>query len=44
MIEQTHESSISSEFARTNDTVVVVAGIPFGKSGSTNNLRVLKLD
>ena len=31
------------EFARTGDLVVVVAGIPFGQSGSTNNLRVIRL-
>jgi pyruvate kinase len=30
-------------FAATGDLVVVVAGIPFGQSGSTNNLRVLRV-
>jgi pyruvate kinase len=31
------------DFARANDLVVVVAGIPFGQSGSTNNLRVVRI-
>jgi pyruvate kinase len=30
-------------FARPGDLVVVVAGIPFGQSGSTNNLRVVRM-
>ena len=33
----------SEEFARAGDLVVVVAGIPFGQSGSTNNLRVIRI-
>jgi pyruvate kinase len=44
MIAQTQTSALSAEFAKSHDWVVVVAGIPFGRSGSTNNLRVLKLD
>jgi pyruvate kinase len=31
------------EFARPGDLAVVVAGIPFGQSGSTNNLRVIRI-
>ena len=31
------------EFSRAGDLVVVVAGIPFGQSGSTNNLRILRI-
>jgi pyruvate kinase len=30
-------------FAKPGDNVVIVAGIPFGRSGSTNNLRVLSI-
>jgi pyruvate kinase len=30
-------------FAKPGDLVVVVAGIPFGQSGSTNNLRVVRI-
>jgi pyruvate kinase len=33
----------AEEFARLGDLVVVVAGIPFGQSGSTNNLRVIRI-
>jgi pyruvate kinase len=29
--------------ARPGDTVVVIAGIPFGQSGSTNLLHVVKV-
>ena len=31
------------EFAKPGDLIVVVAGIPFGQSGSTNNLRVVRI-
>ena len=31
------------EFARPGDLAVVVAGIPFGQAGSTNNLRVVRI-
>ena len=30
-------------FAREGDSVVVVAGVPFGQAGSTNNLRVARI-
>jgi len=43
MIAQAQAYAVSSEFAKSQDRVVVVAGIPFGRAGSTNNLRVLKL-
>jgi pyruvate kinase len=33
----------SEEFAKPGELVVVVAGIPFGQSGSTNNLRVIRI-
>ncbi len=31
------------EFAKAGDNIVVVAGIPFGQAGSTNNLRVIRV-
>ncbi|HMA50717.1 MAG TPA: pyruvate kinase, partial [Magnetospirillaceae bacterium] len=43
MISQAQSYAVSAEFAKSQDRVVAVAGIPFGKAGSTNNLRVLKL-
>ena len=27
-------------FARTGERIIVVAGVPFGTPGSTNNLRI----
>jgi pyruvate kinase len=33
----------AEDFAQLGDLVVVVAGIPFGQSGSTNNLRVIRI-
>jgi pyruvate kinase len=33
----------AEDFAKLGDLVVVVAGIPFGQSGSTNNLRVIRI-
>jgi pyruvate kinase len=43
MISQAQTYAVSAEFAKSQDRVVVVAGIPFGKAGSTNNLRVFRL-
>ena len=31
------------DFAKQGDAIVVVSGVPFGKSGSTNNLRVVQI-
>jgi pyruvate kinase len=44
MIAQAQSYAVSAEFAKPQDRVVAVAGIPFGKAGSTNNLRVLKIE
>ncbi|MGI9482809.1 MAG: pyruvate kinase [Hyphomicrobiales bacterium] len=35
--------SVNDGFASWGDQIVVVAGIPFGEAGSTNNLRVIKI-
>lgn len=32
------------EFAKPGDSAVVVAGIPFGQAGTTNNLRIIRID
>jgi pyruvate kinase len=38
------EATVRTEgFGRNGDLAVVVAGIPFGQSGSTNNLRVIRI-
>jgi pyruvate kinase len=49
---RSHEEmvSVAASIARTQgfaghgDTLVVVAGIPFGQTGSTNNLRVVRVE
>lgn len=41
MVTQAAAHAKSSGLAKPGDCVVVVAGVPFGKSGSTNNLRVV---
>ena len=33
----------AEDFAQLGDLTVVVAGIPFGQSGSTNNLRAIRI-
>jgi pyruvate kinase len=35
--------ALAEEFAKPGDLIVVVSGFPFGKAGTTNNLRVLQL-
>jgi pyruvate kinase len=41
MVTVAEATARQEDFARTGDLVVVVAGIPFRQSGSTNNLRVV---
>jgi pyruvate kinase len=43
MVETARRLAIGEEFARPAELIVVVAGIPFGRAGSTNNLRVVRL-
>ena len=35
--------ALKSGFAKRRDEIVVIAGVPFGKSGGTNSLRVAKV-
>jgi len=37
------EGAVGREFAGRGDNIVVVAGIPFGRAGTTNNLRVVSV-
>lgn len=32
------------EFAAPGDSIIIVAGIPFGQAGTTNNLRVVRIE
>ena len=43
MVSRAAETAKSEEFARPSDQIVVVAGIPFGRAGTTNNLRVVQV-
>ena len=44
MVTEAMKNVRGEAFAKAGDTAVVVAGIPFGKTGSTNNLRVVRID
>ncbi len=43
MVEHAAAAAVSHEVARPGDLVVVIAGLPFGRSGSTNLLHVAKV-
>ena len=44
MVEKAAQIAASEEFAKPADSIVVVAGIPFKETGTTNNLRVVHID
>lgn len=41
MVEDSRKLAIADGFAKPGDRIVVIAGVPFGTPGSTNNLRVI---
>ncbi|HZV07671.1 MAG TPA: pyruvate kinase [Gemmataceae bacterium] len=43
MVERATTFALEEDFASRRDLLVVVAGIPFGQAGTTNNLRVISL-
>jgi pyruvate kinase len=43
MVERATEQVLLEEFAKVGDVIVVVAGIPFAQTGTTNNLRVIHI-
>jgi pyruvate kinase len=43
MVDRATQTALSEEFAKPADSIVVVAGIPFGEAGTTNNLRVVQI-
>ena len=43
MVDRATKTALTEEFARPSQHIVVVAGIPFGETGSTNNLRVVQI-
>jgi pyruvate kinase len=43
MAERAQAYATADDFAKAGDRIVVVAGVPFGVAGTTNNLRVISL-
>ncbi len=43
MVDSARQVTLAEGFAKEGDRIVVIAGIPFGRPGSTNNLRVVRL-
>jgi pyruvate kinase len=43
MTERACNAAVAEEFGDSGDNIVIVAGVPFGASGTTNLLRVTKL-
>jgi pyruvate kinase len=43
MVERAEHHASTEEFAKAHELIIVVAGVPFGATGSTNNLRVIEL-
>lgn len=41
MVEDSRKLAVADGFAKAGDRIVVIAGVPFGTPGSTNNLRVI---
>ena len=43
MVDRATKTALAEEFAQPADLIVVVAGVPFGEAGTTNNLRVVQI-
>jgi len=43
MLDRAASHATAAEFAKPGDNIVVVAGMPFGEAGTTNNIRVLRV-
>ncbi len=44
MVSEAVKMARQQEFAGPGDTAVIVAGVPFGEAGTTNNLRVVRIE
>jgi len=44
MVSEAVKVARQQEFAEPGDTAVIVAGVPFGEAGTTNNLRVVRIE
>ena len=43
MVDRATRIALAEDFAKPADTIMVVAGVPFGEAGTTNNLRVVQI-
>ena len=43
MVDVAKAHALEESFAKPGDRIVIVAGIPFGRQGSTNNIRVARI-
>jgi pyruvate kinase len=41
MVDDSRKLAVTEDFAKEGERIVVIAGVPFGTPGSTNNLRVI---
>ena len=44
MVSEAVKVARQQEFAEPGDTAVIVAGVPFGETGTTNNLRTVRIE
>ena len=43
MVDRACEIALAESFAKIDETLVIIAGMPFGKSGTTNMLRIAQV-
>jgi pyruvate kinase len=43
MVERAKAHAVEEGFAATGDRIVIIAGFPVGRAGSTNNVRVVRI-
>ena len=43
MVEKACQIALAEDFAKIGDRMVITAGIPFGRAGTTNLLRIAKI-
>ena len=42
MVDRARAHAVQEGFAKENERIVIIAGIPFAKQGTTNNIRVAR--
>jgi pyruvate kinase len=43
MVDRARTQVLNQGAAKQGDSIVIIAGVPFGRPGTTNNLRVIRL-